>query len=72
MNLLILKTDIATEQRLQAIKPVFDIHVSIKDWSVDINDVDNVLRVVAKDSLNQSDVIQMVENCGFKCEELDD
>ena len=52
MNLLILKTDIATEQRLQAIRPIFDIHVSIKDWSVDINDVDNVLRVVAKDNLN--------------------
>jgi len=72
MNVIILKTDIATEQRLQAIRPVFDIHIGIKTWSVDIEDIDNVLRIEAKSKLNQNEVIQLVQNCGFACEDLHD
>jgi hypothetical protein len=40
-------------------------------WSVDLSDIDNVLRIESDDP-DHSRVIEIVRNAGFFCEELVD
>lgn len=70
MKLLIFRTDIETTKNIKTIKPLFNNHSSIIKWSVDIEDIDNVLRVEATESLNESDVIDLMKKQGFYCNAL--
>lgn len=70
MKLLILKTDIATEDHVKRIKPLFHNNPVIYDWSVDLQDIDYVLRVEASDNLREEDLIFLIQKYGFLCEEL--
>ena len=54
------------------IEPVLDHHMQIFKWSVDTEDIDNVLRVEALGEIEESDIIRLVMDCGFYCEELPD
>lgn len=71
MKLLILRTDIKTKERVQSITPLFNSPY-IDNWSIDIEDVDNVLRIEAKDELNEQDFIHVIKSCGYFCEALPD
>ena len=70
MNILIFKTDIETEQKLERVEPLFNNHPVILNWSVDTEDIDNVLRVEATQEAEERDIIYLVQACGFSCEEL--
>ncbi len=72
MQVLIFKTDIKTKKKVNAVKPVLNGHPAIYGWSVDTQDIDNVLRIEASGKLKESDVINMVAPCGFSCEVLPD
>ena len=72
MKLLILKTDIKTKKKVKAVKPLFNNHPTISNWSIDIEDIDNVLRIEAQNDLNEKDLIHLVKACGFYCEALVD
>ncbi|PCJ89410.1 MAG: hypothetical protein COA57_02085 [Flavobacteriales bacterium] len=72
MNLLILKTDIKTKKGVKIIKPLFNNHPFITNWSIDIEDIDNVLRVETYNDLKETDLIYMLKNRGFYCETLPD
>lgn len=56
---------------MEALKPVFSKQRAISRWSVDIEDIDNVMRVVTKARLPEMDIIKMVRNLGFECEALE-
>ncbi|MCV9386429.1 hypothetical protein [Reichenbachiella ulvae] len=70
-HVLVFKTNIQTHQRAKSLRPLLNNHPTILDWSVDTEDVDKVLRVVAKQSLKEREVISLVVNQGFFCEELE-
>ncbi len=70
MNILIFKTNIRSQQKLNRIKQVINKHSVIWDWSVDIEDIDHVLRIEASEKLKEKDVIDMIRTCGFNCEVL--
>lgn len=70
MNLFILRTDIKTKKSVKLVKPVFNNHPVIASWSVDTEDIDNVLRVEAYDGLSETEVIRLVKECGFYCNVL--
>ncbi len=72
MQLFILKTDIATHSMVRAVKSLFTFYPSITDWSVDMEDIDKVLRIEAQDDTSQKEVIKLVQTCGIHCEELTD
>ena len=72
MNVVVVKTNIQTRQKVLAMEPVFNIHVAINHWSIDIEDKDNVLRIEADDRLNEQEVIHLVRSCGFNCEIMAD
>lgn len=72
MKLVILRTDIKTKKKVKIMKPIFNNHPVISKWSIDIEDIDNVLRIEAQDNLNEDDVKKLVVENGFLCEDLPD
>ena len=71
MNVLVFKTNLGSSQLIESIAPYFNSHPCISEWSVDTEDMDNVLRVVPL-SLIEKDVIQLMQSKGFICEALPD
>jgi hypothetical protein len=69
---IILKTDIQSEQKLRLLFPILDNHKRIDQWSVDLEDVDKVLRVVPKGNLSEFEVLQLMSDYGFLVEQLVD
>jgi hypothetical protein len=72
MKILIFRTDIKTKKKFKAVKPLFNKHPSISNWSIDIEDIDNILRIEATENLIESDVISLTKTQGFYCETLKD
>jgi hypothetical protein len=70
-EILVLKTNIATEADLFAVKPGLDAHQLIEKWNIDQTDVDCVLRVVCQ-YLTYADIIGIITGVGYICEELTD
>lgn len=72
MKLLIFRTDIKTKKKVKTIKPLFKNHSSILNWSIDLEDIDNVLRIEATENLNEGDIINLINTEGFYCDALAD
>ena len=72
MNLLIFRTDIKTKKKVKALSRSLTDHPVITDWSIDLEDIDNVLRIEAQGDLNEKDIIHLVKTYGFYCEALTD
>jgi len=71
MNVLVFKTNLGSSHLIKWIAPYFSSHPCISEWSVDTEDLDNVLRVVSS-KLLEKDVIQLMLSKGFVCEALPD
>jgi hypothetical protein len=69
-SILIFKTDIQTQTDKLKIKSVLDTHPLIKEWNVDLEDIDCVLRIVSP-GMKVSQVTELIEECGYHCSELD-
>lgn len=67
-HILLFKTNIQTIDDKSHIAKVMEAH-QIDQWSVDLEDVDCVLRIVSP-ALKLEDVINLVSRNGYKCEEL--
>jgi hypothetical protein len=69
-NILIFKTNIQTEFDKLRVKYVLDASHKVLKWSIDMEDVDHVLRIVS-DSLTPEQIISVLDYVGFECAELD-
>ncbi|MEO9806036.1 MAG: hypothetical protein ABJF04_22445 [Reichenbachiella sp.] len=72
MEILVFKTDIKSKRRIERVEWIFNQHPYIADWSVDLQDVDKVLRVEARSKLKEDDVIDIIRTFGYTCEVLPD
>ena len=72
MEILIFQTDIQSEDKVSHLEPVFNTHSDILNWSVDLEDIDNVLRIEAKTNLTENTVIELVTKHGFHIKTLMD
>lgn len=70
LNVLVFKTDIVSAQKAKVLATVFSGSRNINNWNVDTQDIDNVLRVEAKHSVKEIEIISMVTAAGFNCEVL--
>ena len=70
MPLLILKTDLDSDQGIDLIRPILNLHPLIIDWNVDREDVDNVLRIESLKSITELDVIALLTQYGVGIETL--
>ncbi|MDC9723242.1 MAG: hypothetical protein PSN34_10815 [Urechidicola sp.] len=71
-KLLIFRTDIKTKKKVKALKTLFNNNTNILDWSIDLEDIDNVLWIKATEQLAESDVINLIKQKGFYCDVLID
>ena len=71
-KLLIFKTDIKTKKKVKSLKPYFDNHSEIIRWTIDLEDIDNVLKIEATKNLNETTVINQIKTYGFNCNVLED
>lgn len=67
----IFKTNIETKIDLSIIKQIFNSNLNIIKWSIDLEDIDKVLRVESFENLNEKDIITLVKSRKFYIEELD-
>jgi predicted TIM-barrel enzyme len=71
-GLMIFKTDIKSDNKLNEVKPILNDHPFVIDWSVDMEDVDNVLRVESDGIIVETHIEKLLKEAGFFCEELPD
>ncbi|MEM7040122.1 MAG: hypothetical protein AAF570_24330 [Bacteroidota bacterium] len=72
MPIIVLKTNIATDKMVRSLKRLFAPHPAVQKWTVDTEDIDNVLRVEARPGLTETDVLNMIRCRGFQGEALPD
>lgn len=72
MNLLILKTNIESDSKVKAVSRLLGMNPVILDWSVDTEDIDNVLRVEARGGLKEEELIELLSASGLQYEALPD
>ncbi|AZJ32987.1 MULTISPECIES: hypothetical protein [Tenacibaculum] len=72
MKLFIYGTDIDTKKKEDSIRQLFNKDNNIINISIDLEDVDNVLRIEATDIITEADIINKVKEKGFNCMELAD
>ncbi|MFD2727195.1 hypothetical protein [Hyunsoonleella rubra] len=71
-QLFILKTDIRSSEQIDRIRSFFENSKSIVKWSLDTEDIDNVLKIEATANLEESVIIYQIREEGFYCERLPD
>ncbi len=71
MDVYVFKTDINSASLIESVKPLLNSYQYISDWSIDIEDIDNVLRIISVELL-ENEIIQIIKSKGFICEALPD
>jgi hypothetical protein len=67
-NVLVFKTNISSQSEIRKLDAVLN-RKSVLKWNVDTEDCDRVLRIVSQ-TLRPDEVIDLAEQCGFECMEL--
>lgn len=67
MKLLIFKTNITDELRVRRVNALLAYNPEVMDWSVDLEDIDKVLRIEAEDQVQEAEVMEIVNSWGIKC-----
>ena len=70
MELYIFKTNIQNKKNAKFLDRLFKQY-PVNRWTIDIEDVDKVLRIEASDSLFENELIQGIQQAGYSCEVLD-
>ncbi len=71
MDLLILKTNITSKRKAASVQTMLDSHPVIRHWSIDTEDMDNVLRIELRELIDEGQVARLLSPKGFYCEDLD-
>lgn len=70
MQILVFKTNLTDVNQINAIGSSLNVHPDIFKWNVDLQDCDNILRVVAN-NIAGKEVETLLGNAGYFCEELE-
>lgn len=69
MNVLVFKTDVTNKRKVSKVSALLTLFPSIQQWNFDLEDCDNILRIVASD-LSPRYVETALKKAGIGCEEL--
>ena len=70
MDILVFATSVEKPRQVSRIKPLLTAVSAINRWNFDLEDCDNILRVVA-DDLSPRYIETLLNNAGFLCTELE-
>ena len=68
-HILLFKTNINCQNDKQCLQAVLDNNPDIKQWSIDLEDEDFVLRIISY-TLTHQQIIELINTHGFECCEL--
>ncbi len=71
-QLFILQTDIKTQEQVETLTSFFESKTNIVKWSVDTEDVDNVLKIETLGDISENEIIEQIAAQGFYCAALPD
>jgi hypothetical protein len=71
MNILVFKTSITEHEQIVKVSPLLDAVPTIKHWNFDLDDCDNILRIVSN-NLDPEAIESLLQTAGFYCRELAD
>jgi hypothetical protein len=71
VQVLVFKTNLRSGKAIRHLEPLLNNHPGIMCWNVDRDDIDNVLRIETM-HLQAWEIISLVTNAGYFCEELPD
>jgi|GEM_PF-168205 len=71
IDILIFKTDVRNEYDVEKIASLMTEDPRIKRWSIDLQDIDKVLRVESQ-HVQEQEIISHLRKAGYRCEELHD
>jgi hypothetical protein len=69
-KIFVFRTNIKTKKKAKIIKPLLNGISSITKWTVDYEDIDNVLRIETKTNLDEATIINQIKSYGYHCEVL--
>jgi len=72
MEILIYKTNLSSNKKVRHIKSTLNNHPHIVSWTVDREDIDNVLRIEASQSVKEKEFRELMKRFGIFCEALPD
>ncbi|MBX2827588.1 MAG: hypothetical protein KTR22_05465 [Flavobacteriaceae bacterium] len=72
MELFIFRTDIKSKKKVKTIKRILNAHIEVLHWTVDLEDIDNVLRVETTEYLSEKDIVELISHQGFYIQPLPD
>jgi hypothetical protein len=70
MHIHVLKTDLKTLQEVNTIAPILNLHPAIKSWTIDREDIDNILRIEGSQELKENQIIPLLSQYGVQIETL--
>ncbi len=68
-HILVFRTNINTEPDKLRVRDFLSDQSLVEDWSVDMDDIDCVLRIVSHE-LSPEDVVMLLNGIGYQCQEL--
>jgi hypothetical protein len=71
MDILVFVTNVSDSKAVSKLKPLLTAIPAIKNWNIDLDDCDRVLRIVSND-LSPRKVESTLQIAGFNCYELAD
>ncbi|RYF69255.1 MAG: hypothetical protein EOO39_17930 [Cytophagaceae bacterium] len=69
-HILVFKTTIQTVTDKQCVSTSLDAHEAIQAWTIDLQDIDCVLRIISA-TLTPEAIIHIITQHGFACAELE-
>lgn len=66
----VFKTSVSSQMKAKAINTYLSEIKEIDHWNFDLEDCDNILRIVA-DNLDVQRIVKSIKSLGFVCEELE-
>ena len=66
-QILVFKTDISSFDKIITISWILNHHDSILKWSLDREDIDNVLRIEARSNLYETEIISLLSDKKISC-----
>ncbi len=70
MDILVFITSVEKPSQIREVRPLLTAVPAIEQWNFDLDDCDNILRVVAND-ISPRYIESLLETAGFSCRELE-
>jgi len=69
-HIFVFKTEISTVEETVLLKNIFLNRPEVQQWSIDLEDIDRVLRIVSA-TLGCNEIIALLQHFGLNCWDLD-